>query len=143
MPNIYPGSSMEAIEKPKRRGMLGLKHKPETIAKMSRAASNRKPMPAEVKERIAKSNLNKHQSEEARIKISAALTGRKVSPESVEKRRGIAYKKLVSIDGFKFRSIQEAANFFGISHGCLAGRIKAGYYNVVYENSPPIRKVKS
>ena len=143
MPNIYPGSSMEAIEKPKRRGMLGLKHKPETIAKMSRAASNRKPMPAEVREKISKSNLNKKQSEESRIKISTALIGRKLSPETVEKKRGMMYKKLVSIDGFKFKSIQEAANFLGLTHGCLAGRIKAGYYNVVFENSPPIRKVKS
>lgn len=77
------------------RTFLGLRHKPETIAKMSDAhrgntRTRGKPRGREAVEATASAHRGMKRSEETRAKISQAMSGKKRQPKSDECRRKLS-----------------------------------------------------
>ena len=77
------------------RTFLGLRHKPETIAKMSEAHQGNtrtrgKPRCREAVEATASAHRGMKRSEETRAKISQAMSGKKRQPKSDECRRKLS-----------------------------------------------------
>jgi len=77
---------------------------------------------------------------ETRIKISKALTGKKQSPETIEKRKksirkrhetipqlNLGHRKKCASDEREFESVKEMANYYGVTSGSATHALKRGH----------------
>ena len=143
----------------------GLKHSPESIAKMSAATTEQMKDPA-VREHLAEINRGKKASEETRKKMSKTRQGRKHTEESKQKiseknkgkglseearqklsesrRKNPGPRKIICVEtGIIYNSIAEASrkyniNYKAINHVCRGRSMTAGGYHWIYFDDCPL-----